>query len=111
MTQDNLVMLDLAKFTARDIDKIESLSGKLKLMHRWYRCERNTRRGNDQFAIFSGDRSNTPYASYRIARLNDGSYHLADHRTGRVLASARSIDPILDAIPNDFYYADIRRRG
>lgn len=102
---DNLVRLDLAKFTSTDIAKIESLAGKLKLMHRWFRCERMSRRGNDQFAIYSGDRGNRPYSCYRIARLDDGCYRLVDHRSGAVLANARSIDPILDAIPSDFYHA------
>ena len=110
MTPGNIVTLDMAKLTRRDVDKIDSLSAKLKLMHRWYRCERWLDQGLDQVAIFSGDRSNTPYASYRIARQNDGAYLLSDHRTGRVLASGRSIDPIIDAIPNDFYYADTRQR-
>ncbi len=110
MTPDNLVTLDLARFTSRDIDKVEALSDKLKLMHRWYRSERRSVSGSDQIAIFSGDRSNMPYASYRIARQNDGAYHLSDHRTGRLLATARSIDPILAAIPGDFYHAGPRRR-
>ena len=108
---DELLPFELSKFTTRDVDKVEALSKKLELMHRWYRCERSTRRGSDQFWIYSGDRSNTPYACYRIARLNDGSYHLADHRSGQVLATARSIDPILEAIPNDFYYAGARKNG
>ena len=111
MNESNVVSLDLGRFTRRDIDKIDGLANKLKLMHRWYRSERESRRGTDQVAIFSGDRSNTPYASYRIARLNDGSYHLADHRSGRVLATARSIDTVLDAIPGDFYHAGARQRG
>jgi hypothetical protein len=102
---ENLVQLDLAQFTSNDVTKVQALSDKLKLMHRWYRFERLSRRGNDQFAIYSGDRSNKPYTCYRIARLNDGSYHLVDHPSGKVLATARSIDPILDAIPSDFYYA------
>ena len=110
MAPHNIARLDMAKLTRRDVDKIYSLSAKLKLMHRWYRCERSLDQARDQIAIFSGDRSYTPYASYRIARQNDGAYLLSDHRTGRELASARSIDPIIDAIPDDFYYADTRQR-
>ena len=110
MTADNLLTLDLARFTRRDLDKIEALSGKLALMHRWYRSERRPAAGGEQVAIYSGDRSNTPYASYRIARLDDGAYRLSDHRTGRVLATARAIDPIIEAIPGDFYHSGPRRR-
>lgn len=109
MPPDNIVTLDMAKFTWRDVDKIDSLADKLKLMHRWYRSERRLDRGRDQLAIFSGDRSDAPYSSYLIARLKDGVYTLSDYRTGRVLSSARWIDPIIDAIPNDFYYAGARQ--
>ena len=106
-----LVRLDLARFTARDVDKIAGLARRLELMHRWYRSERLTRPGADEIRIYSGDRSNAPYASYRISRLDDGSYSLADHRSGREVARARSIDPVIEAIPGDFFYAGARREG
>ncbi len=106
-----LVRLDLARFTARDVAKVEALARKLSLMHRWYRSERVSRRGADEIRIYSGDRSNTPYACYRIVRRSDGSYRLADHRSGRELACARSIDPVIEAIPGDFYYAGARGSG
>ncbi len=102
---DNVVILDLARFTDRDIARIAALAGKLKLMHRWYRCERSTLPGADRFVVFSGDRSQTPYACYRIERIEDGAYRLVDHRSGEMLAASRSIGPILDALPADFYHA------
>ena len=106
-----LVRFDLARFTARDVEKLDGLARKLKLMHRWYRSERATRPGADEIRIYSGDRSNAPYACYRICRRDDGSYSLADHRSGREVATARSIDPVIDAIPGDFFYAGARRNG
>ncbi len=110
MTADNLLTLDLARFSRRDLDKIAALSGKLALMHRWYRTERRSVAGSEQVAIFSGDRSSTPYAGYRITRLEDGAYRLSDYRTGRVLATARAIDAVLEAIPGDFYHSGPGRR-
>ncbi len=107
----DLVRFDLARFTARDLEKVEALARKLKLMHRWYRSERVSRAGADEIRVYSGDRSNTPYACYRISRLEDGSYRLADHRSGREIAHARSIDPVIEAIPGDFFYAGARRNG
>ena len=104
-----LVHLDLARFTGRDLEKVEALSHKLKLMQRWYRSERSSRPDADEIQVYSGDRSNTPYSCYRIARHGDGSYHLVDHRSGREIAAARSIDPVIEAIPGDFFYAGARR--
>ena len=107
----DLVHLDLSRFTARDLEKVEALSRKLKLMHRWYRSERVEGKDCDEIRIYSGDRSNAPYACYRISRLGDGRYCLADHRSGREIARARSIGPIIEAIPGDFFYAGARRNG
>ncbi len=107
----DLVRLDLARFTARDLEKIGALARKLELMHRWYRSERVRRADADEIRVYSGDRSNTPYACYRIARRGDGSYSLADHRSGREIAAARAIDPVIEAIPGDFFYAGARRKG
>ena len=106
-----LVRFELARFTARDLEKVEALARKLKLMHRWYRSERVSGKEADEIRIYSGDRSNAPYACYRISRLGDGSYRLADHRSGREIAEARSIDPVMEAIPGDFFYAGARRQG
>ena len=110
MTAD-LVRLDLGRFTERDLEKVDALSRKLKLMHRWYRSERARGKESDEIRVYSGDRSNAPYACYRISRRNDGLYCLADHRSGREIARARSIDPVIEAIPGDFYYAGARREG
>ena len=107
----DLVRLDLARFTGRDLEKVEALARKLKLMHRWYRSERVGGTDCDEIRVYSGDRSNVPYACYRISRLGDGSYRLADHRSGLEIARARSIDPVIEAIPGDFFYAGARRNG
>lgn len=107
----DLVRLDLARFSARDLEKIGSLAGKLKLMHRWYRSERVSSAGADEIRIYSGDRSNTPYSCYRLSRHADGNYRLADCRSGREIALARAIDPVIEAIPGDFFYAGARRKG
>lgn len=107
----DLVRLDLARFSARDLQKIEVLAGKLKLMHRWYRSERVPTAGADEIRIYSGDRSNAPYSCYRLSRLGDGAYRLVDHRSGREIAQARSIDRVIEAIPGDFFYAGARRKG
>ncbi len=106
-----LVRFELARFTARDLEKVGALARKLKLMHRWYRSERVSGKEADEIRIYSGDRSNAPYSCYRISRLEDGSYRLADHRSGREIAEARSIDPVIEAIPGDFFYAGARRQG
>jgi hypothetical protein len=107
----DLVRLDLARFSARDLEKIGKLAGKLRLMHRWYRSERVSTAGADEIRVYSGDRSNAPYSCYRISRHADGTYRLADHRSGREIALARSIDPVIEAIPGDFFYAGARRKG
>ena len=107
----DLVRLDLARFSARDLEKIEVLAGKLRLMHRWYRSERVPTAGADEIRIYSGDRSNAPYSCYRLSRHADGAYRLADHRSGREIAQARSIDRVIEAIPGDFFYAGARRKG
>ncbi len=109
--QADLLRLDLARFTARDLEKVAALARKLELMHRWYRSERIPGGEADEVRIYSGDRSNAPYACYRISRRGDGSYRLADHRSGREIARARSIDPVIEAIPGDFFHAGARREG
>ena len=72
----DLVRLDLARFSARDLEKIGKLAGKLRLMHRWYRSERVSTAGADEVRVYSGDRSNAPYSCYRISRHADGTYRL-----------------------------------
>ena len=37
---DNLVRLNLSRFTARDVRKIGELGDKMRLLHRWLRCYR-----------------------------------------------------------------------
>jgi hypothetical protein len=102
---DKLVRLDVSRFSKTDVQKIEALGDKLKLMRRWFRCERQQAAGLDRFAIYSGDRGPTRYASYHVVRNADGSYALLDPRAGRTLATARTIDAVIDALPDDFYYS------
>ncbi len=103
---DNLVRLDLSRFTARDIRKIGRLGDKMRLLHRWFRGERITVGDGDGFAIYSGDRGPRRYASYRIVRFADGAYGLLDGVSGEPLATGRTVDAVMDAIPDDFYYPD-----
>ncbi len=53
---DNLVRLDLSRFSARDARKIDELGDKMRLLHRWFRCERASEPGGEAFAVYSGDR-------------------------------------------------------
>ncbi len=101
---DNLVRLDLSRFTARDVRKIGELGDKMRLLHRWFRCERLDGPDGEAFAIYSGDRGPRRYASYRIMRHEDGAYGLVEGDGGKVLAEGRTIDEVIDAVPGDFYY-------
>lgn len=101
----NVVPLDLGRFTERDAAKVFAIRDKLRLMHRWYRCERTLRDGLDTFLLYSGDRGPARYSAYRIVRRSNGAYELASDRTGQSIATARTIDFALDALPDDFYYA------
>ncbi|MGE3932699.1 MAG: hypothetical protein AB7F67_05580 [Rhodospirillaceae bacterium] len=102
---ENLVRLDLGRFTATDVSKILGLQSKLRLMHRWFRHERVTADGTDAITVYSGDRGPTPYASYRFVRHRDGQYELVNARTRASLARGRTVDTVLRALPDDFYYA------
>lgn len=104
---ENLVRLDLSRFSQSDIGKIVDIGRKLRLMHRWFRHERREEDngdGGDCYMIFSGDRGPRAYISYSIRRLYDGGYELRDPRRKELLASARSIDRVIDAIPDDFFH-------
>ena len=103
---DNLVRLDLSRFTARDVRKIGELGDKMRLLHRWFRCERLDGSDGEAFAIFSGDRGPRHYASYQIVRHEDGSYGLVGGDGDTALADGRTIDEVIDAIPDDFYYPE-----
>jgi hypothetical protein len=97
------VRLDLAQLTERDLKKIAALGEKVRLTHRWYRSERSA--DGASVTVYSGDRGPLPYASYRIARQPDGSYALADARSGKRIAEGRTIDAVVAALPDDFFYA------
>ena len=102
---DNLVTLDLRRFTPADAAKIDALQKKVAMMRRWCRCERLAQDGHDIYALYSGDRGRQPYASYRIVRLGDGTYALHDGRSDRLVGQGRTIDAAIDALPDDFYFA------
>ena len=59
---DNIIELDLSQFSKEDVEKIKALGEKQKLCYRWFRYERLTEPGIDQFMIYSGARSQTPYS-------------------------------------------------
>ncbi len=100
-----LVELDLSSFSGADLDKIAALGDKLRLLHRWFRWERVTQDGIDRCHIYSGARGRSPYAAYRLQRHRDGTYELADGRSGEAIQSARTLDAALAALPEDFYYS------
>jgi len=100
------VRLDLAQLTERDLKKIAALGDKVRLTHRWYRSERSA--DGAGVTVYSGDRGPLPYASYRIARQPDGTYGLTDARSGARLAAGRTIDAVVAALPDDFFYATRR---
>ena len=101
---NNLVRLNLSRFTSRDIRKIDELGEKMRLLHRWFRCERLDSSVGEAFVIYSGDRGPRRYASYQIIRHEDGSYDLSQGNGGKSLAGGRTMDEIIDALPDDFYY-------
>lgn len=101
----NLVALDLRKYTAADAAKIEVLQDKIRMLRRWCRCERVDSDGIEYFALYSGDRGNQPYASYRVFREVHGAYLLHHGRSNTLIATGRTIDAALDALPDDFYFA------
>lgn len=105
-SSDNLVSLDLSPFSRADIDKIVKLGEKQRLLYRWFRSERVTQAGRDQYMIYSGARGRTPYAAYRVVRHRDGHYELANHRSGATIVSGRTIDEVIDRLPDDFFYSE-----
>lgn len=102
---DNLVSLDLRRFSPADDEKIKALQKKVWMMRRWCRCDRVDRDGREHYALYSGDRGRQPYASYRILRSDDGSYALHDGRTDALLHEGRTIDAAIDGLPDDFYFS------
>jgi hypothetical protein len=102
----NLVQLDLSTFSRSDLDKIAGLGEKIGLLYRWFRSERKTGPGLDQFMIYSGARGRTPYAAYCVARQRDGRYTLKNLRTGITVAQGRTINEVLNRLPEDFFYSD-----
>lgn len=67
-TPDNLVQLDLSAFSRADLDKIQALGKKQRLLYRWFRSDRKTAPGLDLYKVYSGTRGRTPYAAYRFER-------------------------------------------
>jgi len=102
---ENLVELDLSSFSKGDIKCVKDLGRKQRLCYRWFRYERSSQPGLDQFVIYSGARGRTPYASYRIQRHPDAHYTLSSHRTKENIASGRTIQSVIDHLPDDFFYS------
>ena len=101
---DNLVTLDLRRFTQADHQKITDLHKKVLMMRRWCRCERVEKDGCEMYALYSGDRGPQAYASYVISRRENGAYMLQDGRTEAPIADGRTIDAVIEALPEDFYF-------
>jgi len=102
---DNLIQLDRSPFSQADLKKIQVLGEKQKLMYRWFRSERISEPGLDQFKVYSGARGRNPYAAYRVERNGQGIYRLFSQRTDEMLAEGRTIDTLLDKLPDDFFYS------
>lgn len=102
---DNLVRLDLSPFSRADLEKITALGKKMRLLYRWSRSERVTKEGCDTYFLYSGARGRTPYAAYRIERHRDGAYVLFNQRSDERIAEGRTLDEVLDALPEDFFYS------
>ena len=102
---DNIVQLDRSPFSTSDLKKIKALGEKQRLLYRWFRCERITQPGLDQYKVYSGTRGRAPYAAYRVERYSDGTYRLLNQRSDEVLAEDRTLDAVLDKLPDDFFYS------
>ena len=105
-----LVARDISRFSRGDITKMEKLGEKQRLLYRWFRLERSTEPALDQCVIYSGARGFSPYAAYRVARHRDGRYELLDQRSGDSILKGRTLDSVLEALPEDFYYSHSRAR-
>ncbi len=101
---ENIVPLDLTRFSKLDLQKIEALKQKVWMMRRWCRVDRITRDGKEHLLLYSGDRGPQPYASYRLSREGSGKYVLFDGRSSAIIATERTVDDVIDAIPDEFYY-------
>jgi hypothetical protein len=41
-----------------------------------------------------------------VARHRDGRYELYNQRTGASIAQGRTIDEVIERLPDDFFYSD-----
>ena len=104
LKKDNIVELDLSPFSKDDIEKIKALGIKQKLCYRWFRFHRKTEAGLDQILLYAGSRGRSPYSSYRVDRYRDAQYTLVNQRTGETIVTGRTIESVLDFLPDDFFY-------
>ena len=102
---ENLIELDLSRFTRSDRDKIRELGNKLKLMRRWFRHEVARTEEGDVVQLYSGNRGPAQYAHYRIMRDHAGGYTLFRGATEEQILEARTIDAVIEVIPDDFFYS------
>jgi len=103
--KDNIVELDLSPFSKDDIEKIKALGIKQKLCYRWFRYHRISEVGLDQILLYSGSRGQSLYSSYRVDRCRDAQYSLVSQRTGETIVTGRTIESVLDCLPDDFFYS------
>lgn len=101
---DNLVELDMSAFSRADLDTIQALGKKQRLLYRWFRSERKTEPGLDFTLVYSGARGRIPYAAYRLERRRDGRYWLLDGRTSEAIADGRTLGTVIDRLPENFFY-------
>ena len=103
--KDNIVELDLSPFSKDDIEKVKALGIKQKLCHRWFRYHRITEVGLDQILLYAGSRGRSPYSSYRVDRYRDAQYSLVSQRTEETIVTGRTIESVLNYLPDDFFYS------
>lgn len=105
LVTNNIIELDLSSFSKEDIEMIEALGEKQQLCYRWFKYQRETEPGLDQFFLYSGNRGRTPYSCYRIDRHRDAQYSLISHRTGETIITGRTLEAVLNHLPDDFFYS------
>ena len=87
----------------RDVCKLGALGelgDKVRLLHRWVRCEQLDGSDGDAFVIFLGDCGPRRYTSYRFKRHDDGTYSLNEGYGGKSWAEGRAMDKLTEALVN-----------
>ncbi len=103
---ENVVNLDLSRFSETDVKKIQALQNKVRLMRRWCRCDQVKENGRESFLLYSGDNGPKPYVTYRISKRSNGKYIIKDEAEGIVIGTVQTMDNVIDLIPDNFYFTE-----